>query len=65
MGKRRSRLDLRHQVFYATRELIRGGVDPEVVDLHSLIDTTLTYSENRHLVVLPLIHGTTLKHVRG
>lgn len=53
--KRRRRYDIAHQVFYASRELERNGISPDLVDLHALIDVELTYSENRANIVLPLI----------
>lgn len=52
---KRQRRDLAHQVFYASRELERNGISPDVIDLHALIDVELTYSENRANVILPLI----------
>lgn len=49
--KRRLRIDLAHQVFYASRELERMGVCPDTVDLHALIDVSLTYRENRERII--------------
>ena len=57
---RRIRRDLQHQVFYASRELERHGVASDVVDLHALIDVTLTYSENRQAHILPIIESKSL-----
>lgn len=53
MARRRERRDLQHQIFYATRELERAGVEVDTLDLHAEIDITLTYQENRRRVVLP------------
>ena len=58
-------MDYAHQLFYAERELTRHGIDPDEVDLHALLDTTLTYGENRRMIVLPLIYqrGPTLRNI--
>lgn len=55
--RRRVRRDLPHQTFYAAQELKRNGVEPDLVDLHALLDDTLTYTENRREHILPIIES--------
>lgn len=55
-GKRHwPKRDAGHQLFYARRTLAKHGIPDDLVDLEALMDFSLTYRENYHLVVLPVL----------
>lgn len=54
MSKKNRPMDKQFQIWNARRFLKCNGVIPDVVDIHSLLDSTLHYPENQEIITKAL-----------